>query len=412
MHTKVLAISVSRWVVACVCLLLCWGLVGSVEAQPAFPGTPEGRGFNLRVYPSDVWTPRVGPGIGVGLVAHNLARRHDQWLITAAPALREQVMTASFASANPHRADRYALVNVRGLHTDADWIGPPDQRTVLKRSALRVRVRGGQHLLSHRILLQPHLTLSHHRIGAVDRPSSGSPSVGPFLPTAGRTQTGARVGVDLQLDLLDRPQVPTQGVLLQGTWDRYVPVEGADLQFDQFDLDAYGYVPLGGAHRLATRASLTLTDARSTVPIPAYMLPTLGGSVVPGWSRGRFVGRDRLLASALYRFPLLHYDNLVTVGGHAGVHLAGMYNHLGDQFAADVSFTNDSFEDDVAMNDGPRPLLPSASVGLRFAMPRRDHVLFELALGISPEGVSAVRFSFARALQALRPSHHTSAHPR
>jgi len=349
----------------------------------------------------------------VGLVAHNLARRHDQWLVTAAPALNEQVITASFASANPQRANRYALVNVRGLHTDADWLGPSDRRTVLNRSAARVRVRGGQHLLAHRLLLQPHLTLGRHRVGAVERPSSGAPSsIGPFLPTAGQTQTGARVGLDVQFDLLDDPQVPTRGVLLQGTWARYVPIAGADLQFDQLDLDAYGYAPLGGAHRLAARASLTQTRTRTSVPIPAYMLPTLGGSEVPGWGRGRFIGPDRLLASALYRFPLLHYNDLATIGGHVGVHVAGIYNDLGDQFAADVSFQNDSFGDDVILDGGKRPLLPSASVGLRFAMPRRDHVSWELAVGISPEGVSAVRFSFARALQALRPPHHTSANPR
>ena len=393
-------------------MLLCWGSIGSVAAQSGFPGTPDGRSFNLRVYPSDVWTPRVGPGIGVGLVAHNLARRHDQWLLTAAPALKEQVVTASFASANPHRADRYALVTVRGLHTDADWLGPSDRRTVLKRSAVRGRLRGGQHLLGHRLLLQPHLTLEHHRIGAVERPSSGVSPFAARLPLAGQTQTGARVGLDVQFDLLDGPQVPTRGVLLQGTWARYVPIQGPDVQFDQVDLDAYGYVPLGGAHRLAARASLTLTESRSAVPIPVYLLPTLDGSVVPGWSRGRFVGRDRLFASALYRFPLLHYDDLVTIGGHVGAHIAGIYNHLGDQFAADVSFKNESFGSDVVLSNGKRPMLPSASVGLRFAMPRRDHVSWELAVGISPEGLSVVRFSFARALQALRPPHHTSANLR
>ena len=241
----------------------------------------------------------------------------------------------------------------------------------------------------------------------MERPSSGVARFASFLPTADRSQTGARVGLDLQIDLLDAPQVPTSGVLLQGTWDRYVPIQGPDIQFDQVDLDAYGYVPLGGAHRLAARASLTLTRSRSTVSIPVYLLPTLDGSVVPGWGRGRFVGRDRLFASALYRFPLLHYDDLASIGGHVGAHLAGVYNRLGDQFAADVSF-----EKDVHVNSGKRPLRPSASVGLRFAMPRRDHVSLELAVGIRPEGVSAVRFSFARALQALRPPHHTSANLR
>lgn len=405
MHTKVFAIlSPVRPCIGLLVLLLGLGGLGvtPATAQPAFPGTPDGRSLNLRVYPSDVWTPRVGPGIGVGLVVHSLTRPHDQWLITAAPALREQVATLSFASANPQKADRSVLANVRGLHTDADWLGPADRRTVLERSAVRVRARSGQHLFGHRLLVQPHLTLGHHRIDAVDAPDGASP-IAAFLPTAGRSQTGVRVGVDVQLDLRDSPQVPTRGILLQGTLDRYTPIDGMDIQYDQVDLDAYGYVSLGGHHRLATRMSMTLTRSRTDVPVPVYMLPTVGGAVVPGWSRGRFVGPDRLLASTLYRFPLLHYDRLATLGGHVGVHLAGIYDGLGDQFAADVSF-----EDDVTLSSGARPLRPSASVGLRFAMPRRDHMSLELAVGVSPEGVSAVRFSFTRALQALRPPHHTS----
>lgn len=405
MHTTHRPLSSPRSVVAGVVLcLLGWMAAAAppVAAQPAFPGVPDdGPSFNVRVYPSDLWTPRVGPGVGIGVVGHGLARPYDQWLITAAPALREQVATASFASANPLRAARYVLVDARALHTDADWFGPSDRRTVLGRSTLRMRVRGGQHLLNHRLLLQPHVALVHHRVDAVDAPSGGPPLAG--LPLSPRQQTGLQVGADVRFDTRDQPQVPTRGLLLQGTWDRYVPLGPSDLLFEQVDLDAYGYVPLGGVHRLALRTALTLTEPRADAPIPVYMLPTVGGAVVPGWARGRFVGRDRLLASALYRFPLLHYEGLATIGGHVGMHVAGIYDRLADQFVADVSF------DDVeALSPSARPLRPSASAGLRVAMPQRDHVSLELAVGVSPEGVSAVRFSFERRLQALRPPHHAS----
>jgi hypothetical protein len=115
------------------------------------------------------------------------------------------------------------------------------------------------------------------------------------------------------------------------------------------------------------------------------------------------VASDRLLASALYRFPLLHYERLLTLDGHVGVHLAGTYDGIGDQFSATVSF-----EDTVVPDGSTRPLRPSASAGLRFAMPRREHVDVELAIGVSPEGVSGVRFSLVRSLRALRPPHHSS----
>jgi len=409
MHTKVLAILPLRRLTAGLFLFLL-GLMtmGSVAtAQPSFPGVPDGPSINLRVYPSDVWTPRVGPGIGVGLVGHGLVRPHDQWLLTAAPALHEQVATASFASANPQAATRYVLVGGRGLHTDADWLGPADRRTVLARSSAQLRLRAGQHLLNQRLLLQPHLALSHDRVDAVDRPGNGNPEFDEALPAANSRQTGLRIGMDVQFDARDAAPAPTRGLLLQGTWTRYAPLDGTDLSFDQVDLDASGYAPLGGRHRLALRLSTTLTRPRGDAPVPTYMLPTVGGTVVPGWSRGRFVAPDRLLASALYRFPLLHYERLAAIDGHVGAHLAGAYDRIGEQFAADVSF-----EDDVSLSSGDRPLRPSASVGLRFAMPRRDHVSLELAVGVSPEGVSAVRFSLTRALQALRPPHHTSANVR
>lgn len=375
--------------------------VPAASAQPEFAGTPDEAALNARVYPTDFWSPRIGPGVGVGLVGHNLARRHDQWLLTAAPARYEQAATAAFASANPRRAKRYVLFDARGLHTNRDWLGPPSGRTTLERSALHARVRGGQALLNHRLLLQPHLTVTHHRVDAVTQPVDGdAPSA--FVPAPGSQHTGLHVGTDVQFDTRNRPLLATRGVRVQGTWTRYVPLDGAAPQFDQFDIDAYGYLPLGGLHRLVPRAALTLTRSRDDAPIPVYMLPTLGGTVVPGWARGRFAGLDRLMTSTLYRFPLIHYDNLATVEGHLGMHLAGVYNTLGDQFSAEVSFEND-----VSLDESTRPLRPTASAGIRFVMPDRPHVSLELALGASANGFTAARLSFERSLQALRSSHHS-----
>jgi len=383
-------------------LLLVQLLAGSLSpaaAQPEFPGTPNDQGINVRVYPADFWTPRVGPGIGAGLVVHNLARKHDQWLFTAAPAQHEQVATASFASANPQLANQYVLVDARALHTNRHWLGPPSDRAVLERSSLRARVRLGQTWFD-RVLVQPQITVEYHRVQDVDAPSTGT-AVSDPLPLPNSTKTGARLGVDLQYDARDQPAVTTRGVLLQGTWNRYVPLDDAGLHFDQVEIDAYGYVPLGGVHRFATRLSSTLTVNRGTAPVPVYMLPTIGGAVSPGWPRGRFVAPDRLLASVLYRFPLLHYENLLTLEGHVGGHLAGSYDDVGNQFSTTLSFENPP-----SPNESTRPLRPSVSTGLRIAMPRRQDL--ELAVGISPAGISAVRFSLVRTLQALRPPHHSS----
>jgi carbohydrate-selective porin OprB len=114
------------------------------------------------------------------------------------------------------------------------------------------------------------------------------------------------------------------------------------------------------------------------------------------------VGSDRLIGSLLYRFPLWEIGDLIRLEGHLGTHAANVYANVGDQFSPVVHFGNEGVE-------GPnRPLRPSASAGLRFVVPFRNRTTVDLALGVSPDGWSAVRFSFIRPLQSLRPSHHTS----
>ncbi len=384
-------------------LILVPALVPSTAAQSSFPGTPDGPTADLRVYPGDFWGPRSGPGVGLGVVAHNITRPNDQWLLTAAPARYEQVGTASFASANPRRARRYVLIDTRALHTDRDWLGPPSGRTVLERTELRARARVGQSLLNRRLLLQPHVTVSHHYVDAVSQPESRSRVRSTPLPGSGTKQAGIRPGLDLQFDTRDRPVITTRGVLLQGTWDRYLPLDGSALQFDRVDLDGYGYIPFGDRHRLVTRLSMTITRSRGSDPVPVYMLPILGGSLVPGWSRGHFVDSDRLMASTLYRFPLIHLKNVAGIEGHLGVHVASVYDNVGEQFSTTVSF-----KDNTLRNEPTRPLRPSASAGLRFTVPFRKRATLDLSVGVTPEGVRAVRFSLVRSLQAVRFPHHSS----
>ena len=120
-------------------------------------------------------------------------------------------------------------------------------------------------------------------------------------------------------------------------------------------------------------------------------------------SRGRFVGPDRLLGSLLYRFPVVYVEELVSIEGHVGMHLASVYDDVARQFSPTVSFDNDQ-----TVGGTTEPLRPAASAGLRIAVPSRSHATLEVAVGVSPEGGSAAKVSFVRPLQALRYSHHTS----
>lgn len=399
-----------------VLLLLASGAFGSLHAQPSFPGSGSGVGVNLRVYPFDVWGPRVGPGIGAGLVVHNAGRSHARWLLTAAPALHEQVGTLSFASANPDRADQYVLVSLRGLHTDRRWfygLGPAsdvDTRLSFRQHAARAQVRLGQALWQRRLRVEPHATLQHVRTtGVTGNRSALSPRSATHVRRLlgsgppGARQTGMRVGGTLRLEAPAPRSSDRAGVTLQTTWDRYLDLSGSELAFDQWDVEVRGVVPLQGQHRLALHAGLVRTWSRDDAPVPFYQRPTLDGSLVPGWPRSRFVGADRVATSIRYRFPLINEPPLFRLGGHVGLHAASIYDNVTEQFAAALAFDRTRDVDATTY-----PLQPSASLGVSMEVPMRPRTQIEFAVGISPEGLSAARLTMHRPLLLLRPPHHLS----
>ena len=398
-------------------------LSAPAAAQVGFPGAPEDLGLNVRLYPLDTWSPRVGAGVGAGLVVHHLGRRHAQGLLTAAPARHEQVVTAAWASANPDRARQYVLVSARGLHTNRDWfygLGPgssADARQSIERSALQIRLRTGQHLLDQRLLVQPHLGLSAHRVDRVPAPSApglnarsrthlqqlSSDPVGPLESE----HTGIRVGVDIQYDTRLQGPRSSRGLRLDAGWVRHIGVASSFIRFDQLHLSTTGHVPLGGAHNLVGRLSLTHTVARGQASVPYFLRPTLGGARVPGWARHRFVDSDRLVGSVLYRFPIARpLLNLIRLDGHLGVHAASVYDDVFSDAAADLTF-----EESPTIDPSSVPLRPAASVGMHVGLSFRKTPSLDLAVGVSPEGVTAIRFTLNQDLQALRSSHHQLRRP-
>ena len=419
MHTRSLRI-LRRWLGQLLVglLLPAAGLLPApAAAQVGFPGAPDEPGVSLRIYPRGFWGSRVGVGLSGGLVVHHLGRRHAQGLLTVAPAWHEQVATVAWASANPDRAQQYMLANARTLHTNRDWfygLGPDsdlDARQSIERSAVTMRLRAGQHFLNRRLLIQPLLGLSVHRVDRVPNPNvSGldaqsqrhlqqlaSERVGPLESR----HTGLRVGVDVQYDTRPQHPRPTRGVLLEGGWSRYLSVTSSFIRYDQLDLGGYGYVPLGGAHHLVGRLSLVHTVARGRAPVPYFLRPTLDGTLVPGWARHRFVDSDRLISSVLYRFPLAQPFNLLHLGGHLGVHAASVYDDVFSEAALDLTFEKSLDPDRSSV-----PLRPAVSLGLHLGLSFRHTPSLDLTLGLSPEGVTAIRFTLNQDLQALRRLHH------
>lgn len=385
-----------------------------LHAQPSPDAEPS---VNLRVYPLDVWNPRAGWGLGAGLVVHDLVRPGSQVLLTVAPAVHEQVATLSLASARPSVADAYVVLDARAETTERQWfygLGPrsaDDTKVALDMNRWWIRLRPGRRLGSTPVHVQPHLTLMQHDVNGVKNederafshlsPASARsiPGTSP-TPELGPRQLGVRAGLDVIVDTRDRTAGTTRGLLAQATAATYEEVLEQDLRYDRLNLRAHGVLPLGGRHRLALGLRTAVTNDRGRAPVPFYLLPQLDGQTAPGWRRHRFFGSDLVASHLLYGFPLGRFRDVLRVDGHVGIHAASVYDNLGRQFALDVSF------DETLSGGSTVPLRPSASAGIRLGPLFRDETYLSLALGLSPEGVTGVRFTIVPSLRTLRPPHH------
>jgi hypothetical protein len=81
-----------------------------------------------------------------------------------------------------------------------------------------------------------------------------------------------------------------------------------------------------------------------------------------------------------------------------------VYRNLFDQFDLSVSFDESPVSRDRASE--PVPLRPAVSAGIRAGPLFRDQSFLDLAVGVSPEGVSGVRVTFIQPLTPLRQPHH------
>lgn len=376
--------------------------------------------LNVRAYPLSFWGPRAGLGAGAGLIAHNVARTDDELLLTAAPARYEQVATLSYATRHPTVAETFGIFSTRYARTTRDWFygfGPfsdADTRVAFELQTIQSGLRVGTRLLPS-VRLQGHGRIEHYRLydAALPGASGTDPAVAYARSVLGLdtdvrrsgarlTHTGAVGGLDLTYDRRDRTALTRSGVLVRITGEGHATVGGAEASFLRSDVELAGWLPIAGRHRLAVRLRLTQTHAIDDTPTtPHFLLPVLDGHLVPGLQRRRYTGADRLLASALYRFPIASVAGF-TIDGHAGVHAASAYTDIGDQF--DLRFNGWT-----APEPGPTvPLINAASAGVTIGPIFRDETYLDLAVGIGPEAVTGVRFTFTQSINSPRPPHHVS----
>lgn len=375
--------------------------------------------LNARAYPLALWGPRAGFGGGAGLVIHNPIGAGTQGLVTVAPARRDQSATLTLSTTgSPGEKRRYAVLDARVRHTDRAWFyglgaGTSDEsRASVELWSWNARLRSGLRFWDRRLLLQPHVRLTQFRYRGLQRlrgPSTAAiASHLDDLTGAGGTLadplTGVVVGADVALDTRDRQEAPVRGWLVRGSADRFTGLTSADPTRDRFEGEVGRWIPLGGRHRLALSVSAQVTRRRSGNPVPFFLRSTLDGRQMPGYARSRFTDNDRLTGALRYAFPLYEFGNLFVVEGHAGVHAGSVYRNLFDQFEASVSFDEDLSLPTAGASSVP--LRPAVSAGIRAGPLFRDQAFVNLALGISPEGVSGVRVTIVQPLTPLRQPHH------
>jgi hypothetical protein len=405
-------------------LLLAGGLLAA-EARAQGAVRPDGRAgrgpwLNARVYPLAVWGPKVGFGAAAGLVLHDAVRPGTVALLTVAPAQYQQVATLSFATGDPLRERAYGVASLRAERTERQWfhgLGPAahrDDRVALRKQSVEAGLKAGLGLAGRRVVVQPRVGLrvdgtdgvynvEDGAFGRLDAASAASvQSALGERPGADARQTGVTAGLDLVFDTRDRAFMPRRGVLLHGGVTRYAGLSGTNLGFWRLMAEGRATLPITGAHRIDARAVVEhLSDAGSDVPLPFYLLPSLDGRDAPGFARDRFFGRSVTLASLAYRFPLFQPLGVLLGEGFVAAYAANAYDDLGEQFRFGLSFDRD-----------PSPeaeryaVRPSAAVGVRVGPSFRDNAYVGVALGVSPEGVSAVRVRFVHRLRRVRPRHH------
>jgi hypothetical protein len=139
----------------------------------------------------------------------------------------------------------------------------------------------------------------------------------------------------------------------------------------------------------------TRADGGRTVPF--YHLPVIDDRLVAGYGGYRLTGRDGLLASVEYRFPLFALLDIVGVDAAVHLHLGNTYDDLFRQFSPRVDFRRR-----VEVRGGRVPLRPALGIGGRLVALPSERVYLDGMLGITPEGFGLAGLTFVHDIRTYR----------
>ncbi|MEX0747438.1 MAG: hypothetical protein WD275_05505 [Rhodothermales bacterium] len=365
----------------------------------------------FKIYPSPIWGKTAGFAAGVGYEIDNLFFPDSRILATAVPGQHLGRYTLTYFAADAFKSPVYGLANLYYETTGHQWyygLGPASSRddlVAVEKHMVEAEVRAGVQPFDRRFFVQPVAKYVRHdvegfkseRSGAVGRLSAES--LENLVLSTERVFEGMGYGVAAGIDLRDNPIRSTKGLYLQGFATRYDFSEPSGLLYGQFGASAHAFLPFRD-NTFAIRAVMLLTRNEGEVDIPFFLLPSLHGRMLPGYSWDRFFANDLFALQLEYVVPVFDVFNWAALDAIISAGAAGVYDDLFDQFKPALSF-------DRELEPGREtyPLRPSAAIGFQIDSFSRHDFNLRVLLGWGTEGVRVVRFGFVQDLRDIELSY-------
>lgn len=353
---------------------------------------------SVRFYPGSLWSSTMGIGIGLGYEFKGITGGTSSLLLVAKPSIHRGIYEVSYVTRDPYLGTPYLGAAVYYQDTGRTryyGLGPfssPDGRVFVEDRFLRLRIRGGVPVDGGRWLIQPvgefisvHVdTFRNDDADAFARLSPESRDA-LILSEAEATVQWASAGIEGGLYFARDPTRSGSGI--QAILARVQSLTNGGDGFWRAGAMVLMDEALGTRHFFGRIAFETVLGPSDDVPY--YLLPRLGGRLLPGIARHRFRGTSMLAVKAGVEQPLFN------VYGYAGVDLVLMagvgsvYDEISAQFTPRISFEK------TISPGGRAPLRPAGGAGFRFYVGDRPLELTVVA-GLSADRLSIVTFRLRR----------------
>lgn len=381
--------------------LLVAAICGIVQAASALSPDTLTRGIRggIRVYPGAFWSSTMGVGLGIGYAFSGITGGSSSLLLVAKPSMRRGIYEASYFSRYPYRGRPYFGASVYyedNGRTRYYGLGPftsARQRVFVEDRFFEARFTAGQYFRRRHLLIQPVAELTYAVVdsfqddheNAFARQSLAAQERLLWSEETRPEEVYAAFGVEAGWYFVRRPV--RAGSSVQATLVRVGSLTNRDPGFWRASTVLLVDEPLGARRFLARVAFETLLDTHDRIPY--YMLPKMGGRLLPGYARDRFRANTTLAANAGLIQPLFGLTGVAGADLVVLVGLGNVYDDLSEQFTPRVSFARDLSREQSAA------LRPSAAAGFRLFAGERPLEVTVL-VGMSPERTSLLTFRLHR----------------